>query len=360
MPPSCVTLSRSFRTTSPPQFSSAGRRSCAEVRSTGVPLAADVESAIASHAPDVVVDLSDEPVLGPPERLALASRVLACGVPYVGADFRFDPPTRAPFEMPSIAVVGTGKRVGKDGSDRASRATALGRPRRGRRRDGPRRAARARGDDDPADGRGAGRALALRATRRVGPPRDRSDRGRRNGRLPALRWRARRRGRDVERGRGCAHRCGSRSGPRGVRRQRCCVPTDRHRSHSRRRRRAPGSSRRNRIPQRLSATCRRPRGRHDGRARGRVGAHARAGRGDRSTGRADRRHDASPAPAGRLFATGRSRTSRRRRPTRWSASERISRARSAPGSSTSRAASRIAASSDRSSRRSRPRCISSS
>ena len=79
----------------------------------GLPLAADVESAIASHAPDVVVDLSDEPVLGPPERLALASRVLACGVPYVGADFRFDPPTRAPFEMPSIAVVGTGKRVGK-------------------------------------------------------------------------------------------------------------------------------------------------------------------------------------------------------------------------------------------------------
>ena len=79
----------------------------------GVPLAVDVESAIADHAPDVVVDLSDEPVLGPRERLALASRVLACGVPYVGADFRFDPPERAPFELPSIAVAGTGKRVGK-------------------------------------------------------------------------------------------------------------------------------------------------------------------------------------------------------------------------------------------------------
>ena len=64
----------------------------------GVPLVEDVESAIARHAPDVVVDLSDEPVLGPPERLALVSRVLACGVPYVGADFRFDPPQRAPFE----------------------------------------------------------------------------------------------------------------------------------------------------------------------------------------------------------------------------------------------------------------------
>ena len=79
----------------------------------GVPLAADVESAIAAYAPDVVVDLSDEPVLGPPERLALVSRVLARGVPYVGADFRFEPPERAPFDMPSIAVVGTGKRVGK-------------------------------------------------------------------------------------------------------------------------------------------------------------------------------------------------------------------------------------------------------
>ena len=79
----------------------------------GVPLSADVASAMASHAFDVVVDLSDEPVLGPVERFALASRVLAHGVPYVGADFRLDPPVRAPFELPSIAVAGTGKRVGK-------------------------------------------------------------------------------------------------------------------------------------------------------------------------------------------------------------------------------------------------------
>jgi cyclic 2,3-diphosphoglycerate synthase len=79
----------------------------------GLPLVTDVESAIAWYAPDVVVDLSDEPVLGPPERLALVSRVLARGVPYIGADFRFDPPERAPFAKPSIAVAGTGKRVGK-------------------------------------------------------------------------------------------------------------------------------------------------------------------------------------------------------------------------------------------------------
>jgi cyclic 2,3-diphosphoglycerate synthetase len=79
----------------------------------GVPLAGDVERAIAEYAPEVVVDLSDEPVLGPVERFALASRVLARGIPYVGADFRLDPPPRSRFELPSIGVIGTGKRVGK-------------------------------------------------------------------------------------------------------------------------------------------------------------------------------------------------------------------------------------------------------
>lgn len=79
----------------------------------GVPLAADVESAIAEYRPEVVIDLSDEPVLGPVERLRLASRVLALGVPYQGADFRLDPPALVPLELPTLAVVGTGKRVGK-------------------------------------------------------------------------------------------------------------------------------------------------------------------------------------------------------------------------------------------------------
>jgi cyclic 2,3-diphosphoglycerate synthetase len=79
----------------------------------GVPLVDDVESGIASLRPDVVVDLSDEPVLGPVARFALASRVLARGLPYIGADFRFDPPVLDSFALPSVAVVGTGKRVGK-------------------------------------------------------------------------------------------------------------------------------------------------------------------------------------------------------------------------------------------------------
>ena len=62
---------------------------------------------------EIVVDLSDEPVLGPADRMQWASRALAQGIPYVGADFRFDPPDLVPFELPSISVIGTGKRVGK-------------------------------------------------------------------------------------------------------------------------------------------------------------------------------------------------------------------------------------------------------
>ncbi len=79
----------------------------------GVPLAATLEEAIAEHEPDVVLDLSDEPVLGPAARLALAGRALALGVPYEGADFRFDPPALVATSMPTLAILGTGKRVGK-------------------------------------------------------------------------------------------------------------------------------------------------------------------------------------------------------------------------------------------------------
>ena len=75
----------------------------------GVPLVGALDEAGA----EVVVDLSDEPVLGPRERLLWASRALALGLPYEGADFRFDPPPFHPVECPSLAVIGTGKRIGK-------------------------------------------------------------------------------------------------------------------------------------------------------------------------------------------------------------------------------------------------------
>jgi cyclic 2,3-diphosphoglycerate synthetase len=77
----------------------------------GVPLLAALEDGFGDA--EVVVDLSDEPVLGPRERFLLASRALAAGLVYEGADFRFEPPQYVPFPLPSVAVIGTGKRVGK-------------------------------------------------------------------------------------------------------------------------------------------------------------------------------------------------------------------------------------------------------
>lgn len=56
---------------------------------------------------DVAIDLTDE------RRTELIADFLAAGISVVGADFRFDPPPLHPFELPSISVVGTGKRVGK-------------------------------------------------------------------------------------------------------------------------------------------------------------------------------------------------------------------------------------------------------
>jgi len=75
----------------------------------GVPLVDALDAVDA----EIVVDLSDEPVLPPRERMLWASRALALGLPYAGADFRFDPPPLHPVPYPSLAVVGAGKRVGK-------------------------------------------------------------------------------------------------------------------------------------------------------------------------------------------------------------------------------------------------------
>jgi cyclic 2,3-diphosphoglycerate synthetase len=77
----------------------------------GVPLLSALEEGFGGA--EVVVDLSDEPVLGPRERFLLASRALAAGLRYEGADFSFEPPQYAAFPLPSLAVIGTGKRVGK-------------------------------------------------------------------------------------------------------------------------------------------------------------------------------------------------------------------------------------------------------
>jgi cyclic 2,3-diphosphoglycerate synthase len=79
----------------------------------GVPLFETLDEGFEAIAPEIVVDLSDEPIADPPRRFRIASRVLARGVPYIGADFRFDPVRFEPFSRPALAVIGTGKRVGK-------------------------------------------------------------------------------------------------------------------------------------------------------------------------------------------------------------------------------------------------------
>lgn len=67
----------------------------------GVPIVDDVQDV------DVAIDLTDE------RRSDVIADFLAAGISVVGADFRFDPPTLHDFDLPSIAVIGTGKRVGK-------------------------------------------------------------------------------------------------------------------------------------------------------------------------------------------------------------------------------------------------------
>jgi len=73
-----------------------------------------LERALTSFLPEVVLDLSDDPVVDASRRSLLASVSLARGVPYHGADFRFEPPHRQRIAArPSVAVIGTGKRTGK-------------------------------------------------------------------------------------------------------------------------------------------------------------------------------------------------------------------------------------------------------
>ena len=197
----CATRCGRFRTSGSARSWSEAPRSCAAARTTAC------RSSTASHGAEVVVDLSDEPVLGPAERLRWASRALAEGLPYVGADFRFDPPVLEPFDLPSIAVIGTGKRVGKTAvtthlarllaRDRSVVVVAMGRG----------------GPPEPevvesrAVARRARRALACRPARGVRPPRDRGARRSADDRVPARGRRPGRRGVRLERRGGRRARC---------------------------------------------------------------------------------------------------------------------------------------------------------
>ena len=73
-----------------------------------------IYQAIDCYAPQGILDLSDEPIVGYKERFRIASAVLARGIDYSGADFQFRSPDFYDVaEKPSLGIVGTGKRVGK-------------------------------------------------------------------------------------------------------------------------------------------------------------------------------------------------------------------------------------------------------
>ena len=65
--------------------------------------------------PEVVLDLSDEPVLGYRERMELAAVALARGIAVPGRRLPAGPADRTArrVDAPTLAVIGTGKRTGK-------------------------------------------------------------------------------------------------------------------------------------------------------------------------------------------------------------------------------------------------------
>src|SRR5690606_3645612 len=65
-------------------------------------------------SPEVIIDLSDEPILYARNRLAVASGCLAEGISYVSGETLFTPPVFNRWsKRPTLGVFGTGKRVGK-------------------------------------------------------------------------------------------------------------------------------------------------------------------------------------------------------------------------------------------------------
>ena len=73
-----------------------------------------IEEIIRKDQFDTVVDLSDEPVVDYMKRFRLASRIMKNNLDYLGADFYFKAPVSTSLlQKPSIAIIGTGKRIGK-------------------------------------------------------------------------------------------------------------------------------------------------------------------------------------------------------------------------------------------------------
>jgi cyclic 2,3-diphosphoglycerate synthase len=73
-----------------------------------------ISQVLEDHEADVVMDLSDEPVVDYSKRFKIATVVLEKGLPYEGPDFKFYPITEHDvLKKPSLKILGTGKRIGK-------------------------------------------------------------------------------------------------------------------------------------------------------------------------------------------------------------------------------------------------------
>lgn len=73
-----------------------------------------IKDVVEKKSPDIVLDLSDEPVVDYKKRFEIASSIFKKNVLYFGSDFSFSPPKRLDvLEKPSTSIVGTGKRTGK-------------------------------------------------------------------------------------------------------------------------------------------------------------------------------------------------------------------------------------------------------
>ena len=69
---------------------------------------------VKEYSADVVMDLSDEPIVDYSQRFKIATVVLSMGIPYEGPDFKFYPITEHNvLKKPSVKILGTGKRIGK-------------------------------------------------------------------------------------------------------------------------------------------------------------------------------------------------------------------------------------------------------
>ncbi|MBS3813265.1 cyclic 2,3-diphosphoglycerate synthetase [Candidatus Bipolaricaulota bacterium] len=74
----------------------------------------EIKTACLELVPDLVLDLSGEPVVDYDDRFRIASTLGEVGIPYCGADFYFNPPVHdLELESETIGITGTDKRVGK-------------------------------------------------------------------------------------------------------------------------------------------------------------------------------------------------------------------------------------------------------